>query len=58
MDWGYSPLITELTPSGKRVFGLHLGGELYSYRAEPVLPGRLSARKLRAGMDAMHPRRR
>ena len=58
MDWGYSPLITELTPSGKRVFGLHLGGELYSYRAVPVVPRRLSARKLRAGMDAMYPRSR
>ena len=58
MDWGYSPLITELKPSGKRVFALHFGGQLYSYRAVPVLPGKLSARKLRAGMDAMHPRRR
>ena len=58
MDWGYSPLITELTPSGRRVFALHLGDGLYSYRAVPVLPGRLSARELRAGMDAMHPRRR
>ena len=56
MDWGFSQLITELRPSGRRVFALHLGGGLYSYRTVPVPPGRLSARRLRAGMNAMHPR--
>jgi hypothetical protein len=55
MNWGFSGLVTELTPAGKRVFALRFGDEIFSYRAVPVLPGELSARKLRAGMDAMHP---
>lgn len=54
MSWGYNGLVTELTPSGQRVFGLRFGNGLFSYRAVPVLAGELSAKKLRAGMDAMH----
>jgi len=54
MSWGYNGLVTELTPSGQRVFGLRFGGELFSYRAVPVMAGSLSAGKLRKGMDAMH----
>jgi Arylsulfotransferase (ASST) len=56
MSWGYSGLVTELTPSGQRVFGLRFGDGLFSYRAVPLVAGDLSARKLREGMDAMHPR--
>jgi hypothetical protein len=54
-SWGFNPLIRELTPTGKVVFTLRLGGTLFSYRAVPVRPGELSVRALRAGMDAMHP---
>jgi outer membrane protein assembly factor BamB len=54
MSWGYNGLVTELTPSGERVFGLRFPGGLFSYRAVPITAGELSAAKLRAGMDAMH----
>jgi hypothetical protein len=55
MSWGSSPLVTELTPAGRRVFGLHFQRkpEAFAYRAFPVMPGQLSAGALRAGMDAM-----
>lgn len=57
MSWGFNGLVTELTPSGHRVFGLRFSDEVFSYRAVPVQPGDgLTARKLRDGMDAMHPR--
>jgi hypothetical protein len=58
MSWGSSGLVTELTPSGRRVFGLRFGGRkgADSYRAVPVMPGQLSIKALRAGMDAMHRR--
>jgi hypothetical protein len=57
MSWGFNGLVTELTPAGKRVFGLRFRDKLFSYRAVPVRAGEgLSAGKLRAGMDAMHPR--
>ena len=58
MSWGYSGLVTELTPSGQRVFALRFADKLFSYRAAPLEPGELSVRRLRAGMDAMHPRNR
>jgi hypothetical protein len=53
--WGGSGLITESKPDGERVYSLQFGGThaSHSYRAEPVMPGRLSARALIAGMDAM-----
>jgi hypothetical protein len=56
MSWGSSGLVTELTPSRRRVFALHFGGRkgADSYRAIPILPGELSIRALRAGMDRMH----
>jgi hypothetical protein len=59
MSWGSSGLVTELTPAGRRVFGLRFGGRkgADSYRAFPVMPGQLSIRALRAGMDAMARRR-
>ena len=57
MSWGFNGLVTELTASGERVFGLRFGTEndVFSYRAVPLMPGEVSARALRAGMDAMHP---
>lgn len=55
--WGDDPIVTEMKPSGERVFRLDFGG-VYTYAADPVLPGRLSRAALRRGMDRMHPRRR
>lgn len=53
--WGGLPLMTETTPSGKRVFRLTLrDGSLY--RALPVPYGVLSAGRLRSAMERMHPR--
>ena len=54
MSWGGNPLITELTPSGTRVFGLTFNNQ-FSYRAVPVPFGQLSRQALRAGMDAQFP---
>ena len=53
--WGSSGLVTELTPAGRRVYALRFGGRrgADSYRAFPVLPGRLSIGALRRGMDRM-----
>ena len=53
-SWGFNPVVEELTPSGKILFRLHFGDNLFSYRAVPVLGRQLSARALRRGMDAMH----
>jgi hypothetical protein len=55
MSWGFNSLITELGPFGQRVFALHFGKTQFSYRAIPVMPGELTTRTIRAGMDAMHP---
>jgi hypothetical protein len=54
-SWGSSGLVTELTPAGERVYALRFGGRsgADSYRAFPVMPGRLSLRALRRGMDRM-----
>ncbi|CAB4881252.1 unannotated protein [freshwater metagenome] len=56
MSWGGRPFITELTPKGRPVLTLTLPNGA-SYRAQALEPGFLSAARLRAGMDAMHPRR-
>jgi hypothetical protein len=55
--WGGLPLVSEATPAGARVFRLTLTNSS-SYRAFPVPFGTLSASRLRAAMDEMHPRRR
>jgi hypothetical protein len=54
-SWGSSGLVTELTPGGRRVYALRFGGRrgADSYRAFPILPGRLSIGALRRGMDRM-----
>jgi hypothetical protein len=54
-SWGSGGLVTELTPSGRRLYALHFGGHhgADSYRAVPVLPGRYSAAQLRRAMDRM-----
>jgi hypothetical protein len=56
MSWGANGLVTELGPGGSRPFKLTFGGGVFSYRANPVLPGTLAAGDLRAGMDAQYPR--
>lgn len=52
MSWGGTHLIEEKTAAGERVFALRFPQHI-SYRAFPVLPGRLTYRALRRGMDAM-----
>jgi len=56
-SWGYTPIVTELDATGKRVFGITFTtpGQ-YSFRAIPVLPGVVSAASLRAAMDVQYPR--
>ena len=54
MSWGGTTLVTELTPAGNRVEALTLG--VFSYRADPVVPGTVTRAQLRAGMDAQYPR--
>jgi hypothetical protein len=55
ISWGGTDLVEETTAAGEPAFALHFP-LLISYRAFPVLPGRLARRALRTGMDAMHPR--
>lgn len=56
-SWGFTPIVTELDPSGKRVFGIRLASPGHdSFRVIPVLPGQVTIQALRAGMDAQHPR--
>jgi hypothetical protein len=59
-SWGSSGLVTELTPAGRRVYALRFGGRTGadSYRAFPVMPGRLTIGALRRGMDRMARARR
>lgn len=54
--WGANPFVTEQTATGGRVFKLSFTQGLFSYRANPVLPGQLSRTALRAGMDVQYPR--
>jgi hypothetical protein len=54
-SWGSTGLVEELSPAGRRVYALHFGGHTGadSYRAIPIMPGQLSLRAMRRGMDAM-----
>jgi hypothetical protein len=56
MSWGSYGLVTELSQSGSRVTSLTFDNNLFSYRADPVLPGTLSRTALRDGMEAQFPR--
>jgi hypothetical protein len=56
ITWGFNPVITEMTPSGTRVFRMTYRDSYFSYRALPVPSGVLSPAALRAGMDAQFPR--
>ena len=54
IQWGASPFMTELDPSGQPVLTIQYNlGAVFSYRAVPVLPGTVSADALRDGMDVM-----
>ena len=55
MSWGSNPIVTELTPAGKRAFVLTFNGA-FSYRADPILPGTLTRDQLRSAMNAQYPR--
>jgi hypothetical protein len=52
ISWGGTHLIEERTAAGKRAFALRFPLHI-SYRVFPVLPGRLTYRVLRRGMNAM-----
>jgi hypothetical protein len=51
--WGHSTYVTEETPSGHFVVTLRFLKDHWSYRANPVPPGRLNPAALRRGMDRM-----
>lgn len=56
MSWGSDPIVEEMTPASQRVFALNFADNYFSYRVEPLMPGRLEASTLRSGMDTLHPR--
>ena len=51
-----SSTVSELTPLGRPLLTLTMPTNLFTYRADAIEPGRLSAAALRAGMDAQAPR--
>jgi hypothetical protein len=53
--WGANPEATELTADGDLVFRINFEG-LFTHRAVPIMPGRLSRLALRNGMNAQYPR--
>jgi hypothetical protein len=57
IDWGGTPVVAEFGPDRSRQFELDFARKHYSYRAFPILRGRLTRHALRAGMDAMTPGR-
>ncbi|MBV9214209.1 MAG: aryl-sulfate sulfotransferase [Actinobacteria bacterium] len=54
--WGGTADVVETAPRGGAIFRIRFSGATFSYRALPVMPGVLSAERLRRGMDAMAPR--
>jgi hypothetical protein len=52
IDWGQDNPIAGYTPTGQRTFLLAFDSQ-FSYRAEPVPSGAVSAQDLRAAMDTM-----
>jgi arylsulfotransferase ASST len=55
LDWGGQPVVAEYGADGSRLFKLQINGATL-YRAFPVPVARVSAERLRQGMDAMFPR--
>jgi hypothetical protein len=56
-SWGSTGLVAEYAADGSPLLRLNFPGGVFSYRADPILPGRLRATALRRGMNAMHPYR-
>lgn len=57
VSWsGGNSEFVELDRRGRPVLSLRFPDRLFSYRVDPVTPGRLDARALRAGMDAQYQR--
>jgi len=54
VSWGGNPLLEELTAQGARVLVVQFGLGIYSYRAQPILPGQLSIGALRQAMDTLY----
>lgn len=54
--WGGTPWITETDGSGDPVLTLHSDDPTFSYRVDPIEPGRLNRTDLVDGMNAMNPR--
>jgi hypothetical protein len=55
VSWGNKSWVTEQAPSGSPLLTIHFANRLSSYRAVPIMPGRLSRVGLRRGMNAMAP---
>jgi hypothetical protein len=54
VQWGGSPFVTELDPTGNPVSTIQYNlGAAFSYRAVPILPGVIVPDVLRNGMDVM-----
>ena len=51
--WGGSTLVSEQTDKGKPVFSISFRDNRWGYRAVPIVPGQVSAKTLRSGMDTM-----
>jgi hypothetical protein len=56
VSWGGDPVVGEYRPDGTPVFTLTFADGLFSYRAVPVAPERLTIGELRAAMDALSQR--
>jgi hypothetical protein len=54
IDWGLNRPIGGYTPDGRRTFLLSFDSD-FSYRAQPVPTGAVSAQELRQAMDAIYP---
>ena len=54
LQWGGNPAIAEYAADGSRIFRLGIPG-VNLYRAFPIPAGRISAARLRDGMDSMAP---
>jgi hypothetical protein len=56
VSWGANPVLSERTANDRLVWRLRLSAG-QSYGIQPIPAGRVSAERLRRGMDRMHPRR-
>jgi hypothetical protein len=55
MSWGGTPVVTELSATGERLFRLNFG-DYFAYRVNPVPYAKVKRSALRGGMDARFPR--